>query len=284
MGAGPDRQIRRVPSCADDAVGVGARCGLSATPTSTSSCWARWSKSSRARPKTITCSRTSSRRLVWRRRAILPAAKACGPHSMRGSAIAWAPATGEGAPADCPTGSWSTSLLSRIAPTSRDEENRADPSKNPDIDYLLRGAVNDTTARRMGGVAGHAGVFSTAQDVGIYAQGLLDRLAGRPSEFPLTQATVELMTSPQQPGHSGPTNRRGEQSGPRRRRKHKQIRCWLRTIRRSRDRTCAASAGISTRASPCRAATSFPSAALATPVSPAPAFGSTRRRTPTLCC
>ena len=132
----------------------------------------------------------------------LPAAKACGPHSMRGSAIAWAPATGEGAPADCPTGSWSTSLLSRIAPTARDEENRADPSKNPDIDYLLRGAVNDTTARRMGGVAGHAGVFSTAQDVGVYAQGLLDRLAGRPSEFPLTQATVELMTSPQQPGHT----------------------------------------------------------------------------------
>ena len=50
--------------------------------------------------------------------------------------------------------------------------------KNPDIDYLLRGTVNDTTARRMGGVAGHAGVFSTARDVGIYAQALLDRLTG----------------------------------------------------------------------------------------------------------
>jgi len=51
-------------------------------------------------------------------------------------------------------------------------------------------------------VAGHAGVFSTAQDVGIYAQALLDRLAGRPSAFPLTQTTLELMTTPQQPGHS----------------------------------------------------------------------------------
>jgi CubicO group peptidase (beta-lactamase class C family) len=129
----------------------------------------------------------------------LPAGKACGPHSMRGAALSWAPE--DGAPVDCPAGTWSTGLLSRIAPTARDEENRADPGKNPDIDYLLRGTVNDTTARRMGGVAGHAGVFSTAHDVGLYAQALLDRLAGRQSRFPLTQATVELMTTPQQPGH-----------------------------------------------------------------------------------
>jgi CubicO group peptidase (beta-lactamase class C family) len=92
--------------------------------------------------------------------------------------------------------------LSRIAPTAHDDESGADPSKNPDLDYLLRGTVHDTTARRMGGVAGHAGVFSTARDVGIYAQALLDRLAGRPSEFPLAQATLELMTTPQQPGHT----------------------------------------------------------------------------------
>ena len=129
----------------------------------------------------------------------LPAAEACGPYTMRGAAIAWAPVP-EGA--DCPEGTWSTDLLSRIAPTARDEEGRADPSKNPDLDYLLRGTVHDTTARRMGGVAGHAGVFSTAHDVSIYAQALLDRLAGRPSEFPLQQATLELMTTPQQPGHT----------------------------------------------------------------------------------
>ncbi len=127
----------------------------------------------------------------------LPAAKACGPHAMRGPAIAWAPPS---ATAKCAPDSWNVSLLSRIAPTSRDEENRGDPARNPDIDHLLRGAVNDTTARRMGGVAGHAGVFSTAAEVGGYAQALLDRLAGRPSAYPLTQETLALMTSPQQPG------------------------------------------------------------------------------------
>lgn len=118
----------------------------------------------------------------------LPAAEVCGQHSMRGAV--------------CPEGAWSTDLLSRIAPTARDEEGRAEPSRNPDLDYLLRGTVHDTTARRMGGVAGHAGMFSTAHDVSVYAQALLDRLAGRPSTFPLTQATLQLMTTPQQPGHT----------------------------------------------------------------------------------
>ena len=132
----------------------------------------------------------------------LPPAKACGPHTMRGAAIAWAPAPAGRVPVACPAGTWSISLLSRIAPTARDEESRADPSKNPDIDHLLRGTVHDTTARRMGGVAGHAGVFSTAHDVSIYAQALLDRLAGRPSKFPLKRATLELMTTPQQLGHT----------------------------------------------------------------------------------
>ncbi len=134
----------------------------------------------------------------------LPPAKACGPHKMRGAAIAWAPAPAPKGrvPVACPAGTWSTGLLSRIAPTAHDDESRADPSKNPDLDYLLRGTVHDTTARRMGGVTGHAGVFSTAHDVSIYAQALLDRLAGRPSNFPLTQATLELMTTPQQPGHT----------------------------------------------------------------------------------
>ena len=132
----------------------------------------------------------------------LPPAKACGPHTMRGAAIGWAPAPEQRVLAACPAGTWSASMLSRIAPTARDEESRADPGKNPDLDYLLRGTVHDPTARRMGGVAGHAGVFSTAHDVSIFAQALLDRLAGRPSEFPLKQATLELMTTPQQPGRT----------------------------------------------------------------------------------
>lgn len=132
----------------------------------------------------------------------LPPAKACGPHRIRGSAIAWAPAGKDRDRAACPAGMWSTDLLPRIAPTALDDESRADPSKNPNFHYLIRGTVHDPTTRRMGGVAGHAGVFSTAHDVSIYAQALLDRLAGRPSRFPLTRATLELMTTPQQPGHS----------------------------------------------------------------------------------
>ena len=70
----------------------------------------------------------------------------------------------------------------RIAPTEEDESH-----------HLLRGVVHDPTARRMGGVAGHAGVFSTADDLAILAQALLD--GGRNV---LTSATVAKMTAPQQ--------------------------------------------------------------------------------------
>ena len=76
----------------------------------------------------------------------------------------------------------------RIAPTQYDEHG-----------VMLRGVVHDPTSRRMGGVAGHAGLFSTAGDVAVYAQNLLDRLAGRPSRFPLKQLTLEKMTIPEQP-------------------------------------------------------------------------------------
>lgn len=124
----------------------------------------------------------------------LPAAKACGPHRIVGNALA---VDGDVlATTRCPADGWSTDLLARVAPTARDEDT---PGVNPDINRPLRGTVHDPTARRMGGVAGSAGVFSTAGDVGRYAQGLLDRLAGRPSRFPLQRSTLELMTTPQQP-------------------------------------------------------------------------------------
>jgi SSS family transporter len=131
----------------------------------------------------------------------LPLAKVCGPHRVVGSAIAWQPAPPGHMLFACPQGSWSTSLLPRIAPTAHDDESKSDPETNPDFDRLLRGTVHDPSTRRMGGVAGHAGVFSTAHDVSIFAQALLDRLAGRPSNFPLKQSTLELMTTPEQPGH-----------------------------------------------------------------------------------
>ena len=75
----------------------------------------------------------------------------------------------------------------RIAPTQYDQG------------VMLRGVVHDPTARRMDGVAGHAGLFSSAGDVAIYAQNLLDRLAGRASRFPLKQLTLQKMTTPGQP-------------------------------------------------------------------------------------
>ncbi len=83
-----------------------------------------------------------------------------------------------------PPASWD----SQIAPTQYDENH-----------HMLQGVVNDPTSRRMGGVAGHAGLFSDAGDVSIFAQNLLNLLAGRPSEFPLTRLTAEKMTTPQNP-------------------------------------------------------------------------------------
>ncbi len=130
----------------------------------------------------------------------LPVAKACGPHRVVGAAVAWAPTPKGHMLFACPKRDWSTSLLERIAPEAHDDEAKAAPGTNPDYDRLLRGTVHDPTTRRMGGVAGHAGVFSTAQDVSLFAQGLLDRLAGRPSTFPLKQSTLEMMVAPQQPG------------------------------------------------------------------------------------
>jgi uncharacterized protein YbbC (DUF1343 family)/CubicO group peptidase (beta-lactamase class C family) len=75
------------------------------------------------------------------------------------------------------------SWQSRIAPTEEDENH-----------HMLRGVVHDPTARRMGGVAGHAGVFSTADDLAMFAQALLDGGRGV-----LTPATIAKMTAPQQP-------------------------------------------------------------------------------------
>lgn len=123
----------------------------------------------------------------------LPPAKGCGPVRTLGNTIVFDQHT----PASpCLDGSWNGNLAARIAPTAHDDDT---PAINPDYGRLIRGTVHDPTARRMGGVAGNAGVFSTAPDLGTYAQALLDRLAGRPSLFPLKQSTAELMTTPQQP-------------------------------------------------------------------------------------
>ncbi|HEY2091762.1 MAG TPA: exo-beta-N-acetylmuramidase NamZ domain-containing protein [Thermoanaerobaculia bacterium] len=59
---------------------------------------------------------------------------------------------------------------------------------------MLRGVVHDPTARRMGGVAGHAGLFTTAKDLAKYARMLLR--GGSPIFKP---ETVQAMTRVQTP-------------------------------------------------------------------------------------
>lgn len=61
-----------------------------------------------------------------------------------------------------------------------------------------RGAVHDPTARHMGGVAGHAGLFTTASDLARYARMLLN--AGELDGVKIFKPeTVKLMTSVQTP-------------------------------------------------------------------------------------
>lgn len=79
-----------------------------------------------------------------------------------------------------------TSLQYQIAPThSGDGE-------------MLRGVVHDPTASRMGGCAGHAGLFSTVDDTAIYAQMILNR-----GEYGgvrvLSPLSILKMTAPQSP-------------------------------------------------------------------------------------
>ena len=64
------------------------------------------------------------------------------------------------------------SLAPRIAPTEKCTP-YGWPCEGPDM-QMLRGVVHDPTARRMAGVAGHAGLFSTAADLSIYARMLLN--------------------------------------------------------------------------------------------------------------
>ena len=82
------------------------------------------------------------------------------------------------------------SLKERIAPTEID----------PDTGVPFRGVVHDETSRYMGGVAGHAGLFSTAADMAKYAQMLLDEGA-YPGGRIFSAATVRKFTTPETPAN-----------------------------------------------------------------------------------
>ena len=95
-------------------------------------------------------------------------------------------------------------LVPRIAPTEACTL-YGYPCDGPDR-TMLRGVVHDPTARRMGGVAGHAGVFSTAADLTRFAQMMLGGGAIGTTRV-LAPLTVARMTSPATP--AGEPNVRG---------------------------------------------------------------------------
>ena len=90
-------------------------------------------------------------------------------------------------------------LRPRIAPTEACEP-LAWPCGTPGAP-MLRGVVHDPTARRMGGVAGHAGLFTTAADLARFCRMLLagGALDGARILAPLTVAAMTRPSSP--PGH-----------------------------------------------------------------------------------
>ena len=94
-----------------------------------------------------------------------------------------------------PPASW----IPDIAPT---EEIDLPPGAKPGsgLGHVLRGVVHDPRARAIGGVAGHAGLFSTVDDMAIFCQMLLDggRIPGTNRRI-FSAATVHKMTTPQTP-------------------------------------------------------------------------------------
>lgn len=78
--------------------------------------------------------------------------------------------------------------MARIAPTE----------VLPGTHAPIRGTVHDDTTRYMGGVAGHAGVFSTAEDLSHWAQMLLQEGMWNGKRI-FKAETVRLFTSPQTP-------------------------------------------------------------------------------------
>ena len=100
------------------------------------------------------------------------------------------------------------SLRARIAPTEKRRGQANYLGGSPDAlpaaeaDRWLRGEVHDPTAFRMDGVAGHAGLFSTADDLAIYCQMILNGGAygGRRVLSPLG---VAAMTRPRAVAEDG---------------------------------------------------------------------------------
>ena len=89
---------------------------------------------------------------------------------------------------------------SDIAPTQTITEESLKAGLHQDLvaGTVLRGTVHDPTARLMGGVAGSAGLFSTARDLALYARMLLNGGELNGSRV-LSRETVRLMSTVQTP-------------------------------------------------------------------------------------
>jgi CubicO group peptidase (beta-lactamase class C family) len=88
------------------------------------------------------------------------------------------------------------SWLARIAPTELDTAYRH---------TMVRGVVHDENAYSMGGISGHAGLFSTAPDLVKFAQMMLgawDRGTGAPGHRVVNPEIVQTFTQVQRPGFS----------------------------------------------------------------------------------
>ena len=86
--------------------------------------------------------------------------------------------------------------VERIAPT--EPESKGGP--------MLRGVVHDPRSRALGGVAGHAGLFATADDLAIYAQTLLNGGVGPNGRRILSPLAVRAMVDA---AATPPNQRRG---------------------------------------------------------------------------
>ncbi|MEP6818602.1 MAG: exo-beta-N-acetylmuramidase NamZ domain-containing protein [bacterium] len=98
-------------------------------------------------------------------------------------------------------------LRRRIAPTEQRRGQLSYLGDKPDgseadSDKWLRGEVHDPTSYRMGGVAGHAGLFSTADDLAIYCQMILNGGQYKGVRI-LAPLTVAEMTRPRLVTDSG---------------------------------------------------------------------------------
>ena len=86
----------------------------------------------------------------------------------------------------------------------------ADPARvaptEPADGEMLRGLVHDPRARALGGVAGHAGLFGTADDLAKFARMMLDGGLAPDGRRVLSAESVRRMTDP---GDTPPRQRRG---------------------------------------------------------------------------